>query len=75
MEQMTNRAQTVIADTLIAAGAFLIAYLLSATRALGLDSSGLSGLNLAQLTAIYAALAAVFSTMFRRELSPWRYVS
>ncbi len=75
MEQMTNRAQTVIADTLIAAGAFLIAYLLSATRALGLDSSGLSGLNLAQLTAIYATLAAVFSTMFRRELSPWRYVS
>ncbi|WP_304166187.1 polysaccharide biosynthesis protein, partial [Phenylobacterium aquaticum] len=75
MEQMANRAQTVLADTLIAAGAFLLAYMLSATRALGLDSSGLSSLSLLQLTAIYAALAALFSFMFRRELSPWRYVS
>jgi O-antigen biosynthesis protein WbqV len=75
MEQMANRAQTVLADTLIAAGAFLLAYMLSATRALGLDSSGLSSLSLLQLTAIYAGLAALFSTMFRRELSPWRYVS
>ncbi|HEX5378215.1 MAG TPA: nucleoside-diphosphate sugar epimerase/dehydratase [Phenylobacterium sp.] len=75
MEQMANRAQTIIADTLIAALAFLVAYLLSATRALGLDSPGLTTLNLAQLVAIYAALAAAFSTMFRRELSPWRYVS
>lgn len=75
MEQMANRAQTVIADTAIAAGAFLLAYMLSATRALGLDSSGLSSLSLLQLTAIYAGLAAFFSTMFRRELSPWRYAS
>jgi O-antigen biosynthesis protein WbqV len=75
MEQMANRAQTIIADTLIAALAFLIAYLLSSTRALGLDSSGITTLNLAQLVAIYALLAAAFSTMFRRELSPWRYVS
>jgi O-antigen biosynthesis protein WbqV len=75
MEQLANRAQTVVADTLIAALAFLIAYSLSATHALGLDSSGLTTLNLAQLVAIYAALAATFSTMFRRELSPWRYVS
>lgn len=75
MEQLANRAQTVVADTFIAALAFLIAYSLSATRALGLDSSGLTTLNLAQLVAIYAALAATFSTMFRRELSPWRYVS
>jgi O-antigen biosynthesis protein WbqV len=75
MEQMANRAQTIAADTFIAAVAFLAAYLLSATRALGLDSSGLTSLNLFQLVAIYAALAAGFSTMFRRELSPWRYVS
>jgi O-antigen biosynthesis protein WbqV len=75
MEQMANRAQTIVADTFIAAVAFLAAYLLSATRALGLDSSGLTSLNLFQLVAIYAALAAGFSTMFRRELSPWRYVS
>jgi O-antigen biosynthesis protein WbqV len=75
MEQLANRAQTIIADTVIAALAFLVAYMLSATRALGLDSSGITTLNLAQLVAIYAALAAAFSTMFRRELSPWRYVS
>jgi len=75
MEQMANRAQTIVADTLIAALAFVAAYFLSATRALGLDSSGLTTLNLAQLVAIYASLAAGFSTMFRRELSPWRYVS
>jgi O-antigen biosynthesis protein WbqV len=75
MEQLANRAQTIIADTAIAALAFLVAYMLSATRALGLDASGITSLNLAQLVAIYAVLAAVFSTMFRRELSPWRYVS
>jgi O-antigen biosynthesis protein WbqV len=75
MEQLANRAQTIIADAIIAALAFLVAYMLSATRALGLDSSGLTTLNLAQLVAIYAVLATVFSTMFRRELSPWRYVS
>ena len=75
MEQLANRAQTIVADTFIAALAFLVAYLLSATRALGLDSSGLTTLNVAQLVAIYALLAACFSTMFRRELSPWRYVS
>ncbi|MGZ6013797.1 MAG: hypothetical protein ACXWK0_18285, partial [Caulobacteraceae bacterium] len=61
---MANRAQTIVADTLIAAVAFMAAYLLSATRALGLDSSGLTSLNLFQLVAIYAALAAGFSTMF-----------
>jgi O-antigen biosynthesis protein WbqV len=75
MEQLANRAQTIIADTVVAALAFLVAYMLSATRALGLDSSGLTSLNLVQLVAIYSLLAAVFSTMFRRELSPWRYVS
>ncbi|WP_304699471.1 nucleoside-diphosphate sugar epimerase/dehydratase [Phenylobacterium sp.] len=75
MEQMANRAQTVVVDTLIAAGAFFLAYLLSATRTMGLDEGDLSALNIAQLVCLYAALAAVFSTVFRRELSPWRYVS
>ena len=75
MEQMANRAQTIVADTVIAGLAFLLAYLLSATHALGLDTRGLSTLNLPQLVAIYALLAGIFSAIFRRELSPWRYVS
>ena len=75
MEQMANRAQTVAADTFIAGLAFLAAYLLASTRALGMEVGAVSSLNLVQLLAIYAALAASFSSMFRRELSPWRYVS
>ena len=75
MEQMTSRAQTLFADTAIAGLAFLTAYLFSATRTMGLDASELSSLNLLQLLAIYVVLAASFSAMFRRELSPWRYVS
>ncbi len=75
MEQMANRAQTIVADTLIAAGAFFLAYILSSARILELGVAGLPALKLLQLVGIYAALAAVFSTIFRRELSPWRYVS
>jgi O-antigen biosynthesis protein WbqV len=75
MEQMANRAQTIVADTLIAAGAFFLAYILSSARILELGVEGLPALKLLQLVTIYAALAAVFSTIFRRELSPWRYVS
>ncbi|MDP3748424.1 MAG: nucleoside-diphosphate sugar epimerase/dehydratase [Phenylobacterium sp.] len=75
MEQMANRAQTIVADTLIAAGAFFLAYILSSARILELGVAGLPTLKLLQLIGIYAALAAVFSTIFRRELSPWRYVS
>ncbi|WP_249778049.1 polysaccharide biosynthesis protein [Phenylobacterium glaciei] len=75
MEQMANRAQTIVVDTLIAAAAFFLAYLLSSARTLGLDDGDLSTLNVVQLVGLYAALAAVFSTVFRRELSPWRYVS
>jgi len=75
MEQMANRAQTIVADTLIAAGAFFLAYILSSARILELGVAGLPTLKLLQLIGIYAALSAVFSTIFRRELSPWRYVS
>jgi len=75
MEQMANRAQTIVADTLIAAGAFFLAYVLSSARVLELGAAGLPTLKLLQLVGIYGALAAVFSTIFRRELSPWRYVS
>lgn len=75
MEQMANRAQTIVADTLIAAGAFFLAYILSSARILELGVEGLPALKVLQLVTIYGALAAVFSTIFRRELSPWRYVS
>lgn len=75
MEQMANRAQTIVADTLIAAGAFFLAYILSSARILELGVEGLPALKLLQLVTIYGALAAIFSTIFRRELSPWRYVS
>jgi O-antigen biosynthesis protein WbqV len=74
MEQMANRAQTIVADTLIAAGAFILAYMLSASRT-GVDSQAIAAISVVQLVAIYALLAAIFSTMFRREMSPWRYVS
>lgn len=75
MEQMANRAQTIVADALIAAGAFFLAYLLSSGQLLDTATPGLPTLKLLKLIGVYAALAAVFSTIFRRELSPWRYVS
>jgi O-antigen biosynthesis protein WbqV len=75
MEQMANRAQTIAADALIAAGAFFLAYLLSSGQFLDAAVPVLPTLELLQLIGIYTALAALFSTVFRRELSPWRYVS
>ena len=75
MEQMANRAQTIVADALIAAGAFLLAYLLSSGQFLESAGPDLPTLKLLQLVGIYTGLALVFSTIFRRELSPWRYVS
>lgn len=75
MEQMATRAQTIIADALIAAGAFFLAYLLASGQFLESTQPGLPSLKLLQLAGIYTGLAALFSTIFRRELSPWRYVS
>ena len=75
MEQMANRAQTIAADALIAAGAFFLAYLLSSGQFLDAAVPMLPTLELLQLIGIYTALAALFSALFRRELSPWRYVS
>ena len=75
MEQMAARAQTIIADALIAAGAFFLAYLLASGQFLESAQSGLPSFKLLQLAGIYTGLAALFSTIFRRELSPWRYVS
>ena len=48
---------------------------LSSARTIGLTAGDLATLNVVQLISLYAALAAVFSTVFRRELSPWRYAS
>lgn len=75
MEQLANRAQTIVADALIAAGAFLLAYLLASGQFLESAGPDLPTLKLLQLVGVYTGLALVFSTIFRRELSPWRYVS
>ena len=75
MMRMAFRAQTVVVDVAIAALAFLCAYLLSPSALPDLGFDGRSSLNIVQLTAIYAAFAAVFTTLFRGELSPWRYAS
>lgn len=74
MERMAVRAQTVVFDALLAALAFTIAFFVAPTQPeLGFGQAG--ALNFFQLAALYAAIAAVFSLVFRRELSPWRYVS
>ena len=75
MMRMAFRAQTVVVDVAIAALAFLCAYLLSPSALPDLGFDGRPSLNIVQLTAIYAAFAAVFTTLFRGELSPWRYAS
>src|SRR5687768_10933418 len=75
MERMAFRAQTVIADVAIAATAFAIAYLAAPLTLPNTGLAGLETLNLAQLTLIYATAAGVFTAIFRRELSPWRYAS
>lgn len=75
MMRMAFRAQNVVVDVAIAAVAFLCAYMLSPSALPDLGFDGRTSLNVVQLTAIYAAFAAVFTTLFRRELSPWRYAS
>jgi O-antigen biosynthesis protein WbqV len=75
VERMAFRAQIVIADALIAALAFAGAYLVSTAGLPPLDLSVLPLPGIVQLTAVYGALAAIFSFLFRRELSPWRYAS
>jgi O-antigen biosynthesis protein WbqV len=75
MKRMAFRAQTVIADVAIAATAFTIAYLAAPLTLSNTGLAGLETLNLFQLTLIYSASAGVFTAVFRRELSPWRYAS
>ena len=74
MERMAIRAQTVVFDVLLAGLAFALAFFVAPTQPeLGFGQAG--ALNFLQLGALYAAIAGVFALMFRRELSPWRYVS
>ena len=74
MERMAQRAQTVVVDVLLAALAFSLAFMVAPT----LPDTGLgrvASLTFIQLVSLYAAIAGVFCVLFRRELSPWRYVS
>jgi len=70
---MANRARSLLADSAIAVAALLGAFVLTAGRSLSFDAGVLGGVLLQSLT--YGAVAAVYSWLFRRELSPWRYVS
>ena len=74
MERMAVRAQTVLFDALLAAVAFALAFFVAPVQPeLGFGQAG--ALSFFQLAALYAGIAGVFSLIFRRELSPWRYVS
>ena len=76
MQRMALRAQTILLDAAIAAGAFAAAYHISPPQQLyGPNLGGPNSLSLLQLMALYSALAGGFSMLFRRELSPWRYTS
>jgi O-antigen biosynthesis protein WbqV len=74
MERMAQRAQTVVIDVLLAALAFSLAVMIAPTQP-NFGFERVVTLNFFQQAAMYAAIAGVFSLLFRRELSPWRYVS
>ena len=73
MEHMANRARSLLADSAIASVALLAAFLLTAGRSVDLSPASLGGVALQALT--YGLVAAAYTGLFRRELSPWRYVS
>ena len=74
MERMAVRAQTAVLDMLLAAMAFAVAFFVAPVQPeLGFGQAG--ALSFFQLCALYAGIAGAFSLIFRRELSPWRYVS
>lgn len=74
MERMAVQAQTVVFDVILATLAFGLAFFIAPTQPeLGFGQEG--ALSFIQLASLYAALAGAFSVIFRRELSPWRYVS
>ncbi|MGA0604989.1 polysaccharide biosynthesis protein [Phenylobacterium sp. VNQ135] len=74
MERVAFRAQTVVADVALAAVAFALAFIIARSQ-FGLGLADLPGAHFVQLTSLYGLLAGVFALLFRRELSPWRYVS
>jgi O-antigen biosynthesis protein WbqV len=75
MERMAFRAQTIVADVVLAAAAFAFAFLISPVHGPGIGPVGESSLTFAQLVVLYASLAGALTVLFRRELSPWRYAS
>lgn len=75
MERVAFRAQTIVADVVIAAGAFALAFVIAPSGPPGLELGALPSFGLVHLTALYAAIAGSFTLLFRRELSPWRYAS
>ncbi|MDB5425003.1 MAG: UDP-D-quinovosamine 4-dehydrogenase, partial [Phenylobacterium sp.] len=75
MERMAFRVQTIVADVVLAAAAFALAFLISPAHAPGFDPQGAPAFSFIQLVVLYAALAGAFTMLFRRELSPWRYAS
>jgi O-antigen biosynthesis protein WbqV len=70
---MANRARSLLADTAIATVALFAAFVLTAGRASDLSPQIL--LSVALQSLIYGLVAAAYTGVFRRELSPWRYVS
>ena len=72
MERMAFRAQTIVADVVLAAAAFALAFLISPAHGPGIGPVGASTMTFGQLVVLYAALAGGLTILFRRELSPWR---
>ncbi|THD80585.1 MAG: polysaccharide biosynthesis protein [Phenylobacterium sp.] len=75
MARVAFRAQTIVADVVLAAIAFCLAYAVAPLKLTSFGFGDLPSLTLIQLVVLYAALAGGFTVLFRRELSPWRYVS
>ena len=74
MERLAVQAQTVVIDVMLAAVAFALAFFVSPIQPeLGFGQPG--ALGFFQLAALYAGISAVFTLLFRREHSPWRYVT
>ncbi|HEY2751685.1 nucleoside-diphosphate sugar epimerase/dehydratase [Phenylobacterium sp.] len=72
---MAFRAQTIVADVVLAAGAFALAFQVAAAGRPILEMTADPALSFIQLIVLYATLAGGFTMLFRRELSPWRYAS
>lgn len=75
MDRVAFRTQTIVADVLLAAAAFSLAYAVAPLKLQSFGFGDLPSLTLIQLVVLYAAIAGGFTVLFRRELSPWRYVS